>query len=117
MLWIIRNWNRRRILKSADTSEDAWRMAWSDLRLLRRLNDMEQQRLRELAALFIHEKSLEPVQGLLLTRRMKQTIALQACLPILNLGFDWIDHLVSVVVYPDTFVSEVTERDERIQAI
>ncbi len=112
LLWIIRNWNRRRILKSADTSEDAWRMAWSDLRLLRRLNDMEQQRLRELAALFIHEKSLEPVQGLLLTRRMKQTIALQACLPILNLGFDWIDHLVSVVVYPDTFVSEVTERDD-----
>jgi Mlc titration factor MtfA (ptsG expression regulator) len=112
LLWILRNWNRRRILKRTDTSEHGWRMAWSDLCLLRRLNDIERQRLRELAALFLHEKSLEPVQDLRLTHRMKQTIALQACLPVLNLGFDWIDDLVTVVVYPDTFVSEVTESDD-----
>ncbi len=43
---------------------------------------------------------------------MRQVIALQACLPILNLGIGWYDRLVSLVVYPEVFVSEVSEHDE-----
>ena len=76
------------------------------------LNEDDMTRLRRLAALFIEEKSLEPVQGLVLTDTMARIIALQACLPILNLGFEWLDKVLSVVIYPDTFLSEVTEHDE-----
>ncbi len=43
---------------------------------------------------------------------MKQIIALQACLPILNLGLHWYDKLLAVVVYPEPFLSKITERDE-----
>jgi len=80
--------------------------------VLSRVSGSEALRLRELAALFIHEKSMEPVAGLVLTSSMRQTMALQACLPVLNLGLGWLDQLASVVVYPDTFLSEIVEHDE-----
>ena len=107
MLRMIRDWSRRRILERAGTSPAAWREAWSGLPELRRLREPESGRLLELATLFLHEKSLEAVRGFVLTPRMRQTIALKACLPILNLGFDWFDRLATVVVYPETFISEV----------
>lgn len=98
-------------MEHADTSDVCWAEAWAHLPLLTGLSEMEAQRLRELATLFLHEKSLESVQGLELTKRMEQMIALQACLPVLHLDFDWLDGWVSVVVYPGAFVSNIRERD------
>lgn len=112
MFWILRNWRRRRIVRGADVSDELWGDAWSSLPILGGLDADESRRLRELATVFLAEKSLEPVQGMVLTRHMERVIAVQACLPVLNLGFDWLDALVSVVVYPETFLAEVTERDE-----
>lgn len=112
MFWILRNWRRRRIVRGADVSDQVWGDAWSLLPILGGLDADESRRLRELAAVFLAEKSLEPVQGMVLNDSMKRIIALQACLPVLNLGFDWLDALVSVVVYPETFLAEVTEHDE-----
>ncbi len=43
-------------------------------------------RLRELATLFLHRKSLEPVQGLELDTADRALLAAHACLPILKLG-------------------------------
>ena len=108
----IRTWRRRRWLARSDTSEQGWRRAWQRLPLLRGLSPDEAQRLRELAALFLHEKALEPAQGLALTPWMAQEIALQACLPILNLGLDWYTGWYSVILYPDTFVSDFEHHDE-----
>jgi len=108
----IRTWRRRRRLSRIDTSEPTWRGAWQRLPVLQGLSPQEAQTLRELAALFLHEKSLEPAGGLLLESWMAQEIALQACLPILNLGLDWYAGWFSVILYPDTFVSNFEHHDE-----
>ncbi len=111
MIWPLRNLLRARVLRRSDTSAAYWLSAWRRLPLLRGLADDEAARLRELATLFLHEKTLEPVEGLTLTTHMGQIIALQACLPVLNLGIDWLDGWVSVIVYPDAFASDFSEED------
>jgi Mlc titration factor MtfA (ptsG expression regulator) len=108
----IRTWRRRHRLARSDTSQQAWQEAWERLPLLQGLSAAEARRLRELGTLFLHEKSLEPAQGLVLDSRMAQEIALQACLPILNLGLDWYAGWFSVIVYPSTFVSDFEHYDE-----
>jgi Mlc titration factor MtfA (ptsG expression regulator) len=65
---------------------------------------MTQQRLRALALLFLHEKHVESAGGLTLDEAMRVRIAALACLPILELGFDAYDGVLSVIVYPDVFV-------------
>ncbi len=72
----------------------------------------ELQRLRDLALLFLHEKSLEPVGTVELSPYQRVSIAVQACLPLLNLGLDWLDGWVSVIIYPDEFVPEREWVDE-----
>ena len=112
MLGMLKNWRRRRLLESTDTSEAAWLDAWQRLPVLDGITGDDAKRLRELAAIFVAEKNFEAIEGLSLTPLMKQVIGLQACLPILNLGLDWYDRLGSLVVYPEVFVSEVSEHDE-----
>jgi Mlc titration factor MtfA (ptsG expression regulator) len=80
--------------------------------LLTGLATEERERLRDLSILFLHEKALEEAAGLRLDDRMRVLIALQACLPALNLGLDWYSDWVSVIVYPDEFVPEREWVDE-----
>lgn len=105
-------WRRRRILKRIRIPEDTWREAFSYLTFLRELSNEELERLRELATLFLHEKAIEGAAGLSLTEAMRLTIALQACLPILNLGLDWYAGWTSVIVYPTGFIPDREYTDE-----
>lgn len=99
-----KEWRRRRILKRTRIPESIWRKAFSRLPVLRELSDEENARLRELAIMFLHEKVIESAAGLTLTEEMRVTVALQACLPILNLGLDWYTGWVSVILYPAGFI-------------
>ena len=100
----LRRWRRRRIINRSTISDDEWSRAFAALPLLRGLSAEERRRLRELATLLLHHKSFEGAQGLELTKPMLMHIALQACLPILNLGLSAYDGWVSVIVYPAAFV-------------
>jgi len=111
MGWI-RNWRRRRLLRTQSIPEPLWRAAWEALPILHRLTADEVRRLRELALLFLHEKTIEPAGGLVLDDTMRVTIAAQAALPILNLGPDWYDGWYAVILYPDEFVPRVQWTDE-----
>jgi len=99
-----RNWRRRRAARQLDISAAQWREAEYALPFLDRLGDDERRRLRELACAFIAEKEWHGARGLRLTVPIQLSIALQACLPILNLGLDWYRGWVGVVVYPGDFV-------------
>ena len=81
-----------------------WEAAFGALPLLAGFAAEQRERLVELALLFLRDKRLEPVQGLQLTDRMRCVIALQACLPILELGLDWYRGWYAVIVYPAEFV-------------
>jgi len=111
MGWL-RDWRRRRILKRRAITPQAWRAAASAMPVLQGLSAEERERLRELATLFLHEKSLEPVQGLALTEEMTLVVAAQAVLPILSLGIDSYAHWHSLVLYPDEFITRREWTDE-----
>jgi len=81
-----------------------WQRLFARLPLLARLTPDERLRLQDLALAFLREKAIEEVKGVKLDLRMRLTIALQACLPVLYLGLDWYRSWYAVIVYPDAFV-------------
>ncbi|MFP3873118.1 MAG: zinc-dependent peptidase [Thiohalophilus sp.] len=112
MFDMIRRWRQASIIRRSPYTEAGWRQAFARLPLLERLSDDDRIRLRRLATLFLHEKSLEGAGDLMVTAELELVIALQACLPILNLGLDWYDGWVSVIIYPAGFTPVHTEMDE-----
>lgn len=104
MLAFWRNWRRRRAAARLVIEPAQWQDAEYALPFLDRLTPAERTRLRELAGQFIATKEWDGARGLQLTPAMQMSIALQACLPILNLGLDWYRGWVGIVVYPGDFV-------------
>ncbi len=102
MGWL-RDWKRKRILARHRIDDALWRRAQHHLPFLHGLSADEQQRLKDYAVVFLAEKQLTPVQGLALSEDDRVEIALQACLPILELGLDWYDGWVGIVVHPSDF--------------
>ena len=104
MLSLLRRWCRRRTLARRMIPDDLWSGTIESIPALDRLDAGEQERLRELALLFLHGKHIEPAGGLELDESMCLRVAVLACLPILELGLDYYQGFVSVIVYPDAFV-------------
>ncbi len=111
MHWLARRRQRRFLARHA-ISYGLWAAATRDMDLLRGLSTEERVRLRVLAAHFLHDKTLSGAGGLTLTSRMVVIIAAQACLPILNLGLDYYDNWVEVIVYPAAFQVAHEEVDD-----
>jgi hypothetical protein len=106
MGWLT-EWRRRRVLKRHRIDEPLWRQATRGLGFL-----PVDQRLRDLALLFLAEKQFTGAQGLEVTDAMRVSIAAQACLPILELGLDWYAGFTGIVVYPGDFRVQRSEMDE-----
>jgi Mlc titration factor MtfA (ptsG expression regulator) len=98
--WLLARWRGKPVL----IDDAQWQDAEYPLVFLDRLTADERLRLRELATAFIASKEWSAAGGLQLTPAIQLSIALQACLPILNLGLDWYDGWVGIVVYPGDFV-------------
>lgn len=102
-MWSFRNWRRARVLKRAEFNEQRWQEALTQVALTRGFSADELHRLRELVILFLHEKSIEAAEGVRLDAEMRLIIAIQACVPILNLGLDYYAGWHAVIVYPQQF--------------
>jgi Mlc titration factor MtfA (ptsG expression regulator) len=94
------------------TTPSAWLHFCRRLPVLRCQPYEQQLRLRSLTQSFLQRKRFQGAQGLKLTPLMQRIIAAQACVPILNLGIDWLQGWVSLVIYPDEFFAPVVETDE-----
>lgn len=103
---------RRRILRQHRIADADWAQALAAVAPARRLTAGDQQRLRELVLLFLHEKTFLSGGGLELTGTMKLVIALQACVLILNLGLDAYRPWHSIIVHPDQFKTHEQYEDE-----
>ena len=104
MGWLT-DWRRRRVLAEHRIDEALWPR-------LRGLPPARQQKLKDLALLFLAEKQFTGTHGLEVTDAMRVSIAAQACLPILELGLDWYSGWTGIVVYPGDFRVRRTEVDE-----
>ncbi len=112
MFGFIKKWWQDRIIKRSWLTDAQWTQAFSRLPLLDRLTAEERLRLRRLVILFLHKKSFSGAHGLIVTEDMALVIALQACLPILNLGIEWYNGWVEIIVYPGDFAPKRTVTDE-----
>ena len=111
MGWL-RDWKRRRILARHRIEDALWKRALTHLPFLRGLSAGDERRLKEFALIFLAEKQLTPLRGLALSDDDRVEIALQACLPVLELGLDWYDGWVGVVVHPSDFKVQRAQTDE-----
>ncbi|MBA2657862.1 MAG: zinc-dependent peptidase [Tatlockia sp.] len=110
-LWLKRRW-KARIIRRSSIKKSQWQKAFNALTLLNRLSRKEKIKLKKLAILFLYQKKLEAVGDLELNNFIRAVIALQACLPILNLGLDCYKGWVSVLLYPGAFSKLTKELDE-----
>jgi len=106
------DWLRRRKAARIEVSAEAWTRVEAQLPFLNHLGTADRVRLRELALQFLAEKQMSGARGLSLQPEMQLCIAVQACLPILELGLDWYRGWVGIVVYPGDFVIPRQEMDE-----
>ncbi len=104
MFGLLRSWRRRLVLARNEIPHQLWQQTVADIPALSKLSAEELDRLRALALLFLHEKNLEPAGGLDLDDAMRVRIAALACRPILELGLDYYNGFVSVIVYPQEFL-------------
>lgn len=112
MFNIIKDWREQRILDSSEFAHEDWARAAERIVILDRLTEDELSRLFDLATLFLADKSITGAQGFEITDTVRQSIALQACLPILNLSLEWDDGWSSIIIYQGSYKSDSTTVDE-----
>jgi MtfA peptidase len=99
---------RRREKTASRPFPDTWlRILRRNVAYYARLTPAEQTELRRHIQIFVAEKNFEGCGGLTVTDEVKVTIAAQACLLLLNRSTDYYPGLLSIVVYPNAFVTPV----------
>ena len=94
---------RRLRLSPAPIPDDPWRDARDFVPWLRALDDARDARLRELAARFLHEKTITPIGELALDDVQRVSLAALCCLPLLEFGAEGLRGWSQLIVYPDAF--------------
>ena len=98
--------------ESTPLPDTLWQETLAGLPFISRLNVDEKSRLKELTEAFLREKEFTCADDLELTDAMCVSIAVQGCLPILNLGLESYRDWVGLIVYPDEFIIPRTVEDE-----
>jgi len=112
MLAWFKRWRRKRYLRDCLVSESDFSHVLGRLPACNGLDTEEQGRLRRHVTLFLREKVFQSVGHAELALQDRLLIAVNACLPILNLGIDAYDEWATVIVYPDEFIVDYEEEDE-----
>ena len=112
MLKRLRAWRQVRILRRHAIADALWTHVVEQLHILDRLDADDLIRLRDLATLFLHQKTVVGAHELQIDDTMRVTVAAQACLPILNLGLDYYRGWYTVILYPGAFVAHREFHDE-----
>ncbi len=80
-----------------------WAGASAALPWVGALDVPRRQRLRGLAARFLHEKTITPLAGLALSEEQRVLLAALCCLPLLEFGPSGLRGWSQLIVYPDAF--------------
>jgi Mlc titration factor MtfA (ptsG expression regulator) len=83
--------------------DDLWQATAGALPWVHALPATRQASLASLAARFLHEKTITPVDGLTLDDRQRCMLAALCCLPLLEFGAEGLHGWSQLIVYPDAF--------------
>jgi len=108
----IKKWREKRILEKSQFTDADWQRVSKRMPVLDGLTDTQLRKLFRLATLFLYDKNISGAHDFSVTDEVRQSIALQACLPILELGLEWYAGWSSIVVYPGGFKSETVSVDQ-----
>jgi MtfA peptidase len=112
MFSLFSNWRRNRILSNSKIDAELWQRLVSSASYLRGLTANEMQRLHEDVRIFLHNKEFSGAHNLEINDEMMLSIALQACLMTLNIGFERYEGWHGIIIYPDEFVPNHQYIDE-----
>jgi len=101
----LKGWRRRR-LRSESFPETWLTIIKRNVRFFRGLGAADQAELLGHTRVFLAEKRFEGCGGLELTDEIRVTIAAQACLLLLHRQTDYFPHLLTILVYPSTYMVE-----------
>lgn len=107
-----KTWRRARILEDNPVNEQLWRSVANRFSFVRALSPEELDRLKRWVVLFLHEKHIEGADGIEIDDETRLSIAVQACILILNLDLDYYSGWHEIIVYPDEFVPHREYVDE-----
>lgn len=93
----------RYILKHHPIPPDVWAMVIRKAGLLHDLDSVEETVLHELATLFLYKKAITGAHQFQVSDEMAVTIAAQAALPVLELGLEYYNGWVEIILYPGAF--------------
>ena len=93
----------RRKAAPRELDDPLWRQAAAGLPWLRRLDAGRDRRLRLLAAEFLRDKAITPLQGLRLNEVQRLRLAMLCCLPLLEFGREGLHGWSQLLVYPQAF--------------
>ena len=99
-------------LEPAPVADPLWRRALAGCPLARRLDSERQQRLRQLATLFLTRKRFHALAGAVLDDYWRLLIAMQACLPALQQGPGSLRGWREVLIYPGEFKVRRSHHDQ-----
>lgn len=109
--WLQR-WRETRTLEKRAIPEPLWQLTLARFPFLSYRNAGDVARLRDMATLFLARKEFSGAHGLVVDDEMAVAIAAQACVPVLELGLDWYDGFVGIVVHAGQVVAQRSEADE-----
>jgi len=97
---------RRKRLRAQPFAEDAMIVIRQRVRFFERLPAADQQELLGHVQVFLAEKRFEGCGGLELTDDICLTISAQACLLLLHRRTDYFPRLLTILVYPSTYLAK-----------
>ena len=103
--WLSR-WRTARTLARRAVPDDLWRLTLARFPFLGRRSVSDIARLRDMSTLFLATKEFSGAHGLEVDDEMAVAIAAQACLPVLELGLQWYDGFVGIVVHSGAAVAQ-----------
>ncbi|MGD9500756.1 zinc-dependent peptidase [Halothiobacillus sp.] len=109
---LIPRWRLRRLIKKHPIAHHLWKSVTRRIRLLDRLDSVERAQLRAMVIWFLAHKTIWGADGLTVTAQMKLVVATLACLPVLKLGFSYLDGWSEVILYPGAFRVSHARSDE-----
>lgn len=114
MKWLnrLKRWRQYSLLRHTRIPEPLWARIEKDVLAQYSLDPAELIKLRELASLFLQEKTINGAAGLLVDDYIRSVIAAEACLLILYLGLDYYQGWQEIIVYPDSFITSRTTQDD-----
>jgi Mlc titration factor MtfA (ptsG expression regulator) len=114
MAWwqALRQRREARVLERRAIPDALWQSTLQRLPFVAARPAEQQQRLRRLASLFLDRKEFSGARGFFVSDDIALAVAVQACLPVLELGVGHYDGFVGVVMHPDAVRAPRQSTDE-----